>query len=280
MAYLLDVMITLGLFSIASIAAMFLFGWIYSYAQSTGLGPLLDLIGGLAFAFFAVGAFLSLWFYGAIMETRYNGQTFGKMLTNIRSISSDGSAIDGTQATLRNFFRLMDVSPMVPMSAFFGSDFGMVPIPIFSIGLLCMILNNRYQRLGDLVAGTIVVSEQRKWTHGLVTFADERVPKLAELIPDGFVTPPSLAKALAEYVDRRQILPYERANEIATHLAKPLLAQFELQPDTNADLFLCAMYYKTFVEQSQDDLLNTDRSEAKPISDMSANPFAAEEIDQ
>lgn len=280
MAYLLDVMITLGFFAVATFAAVFLFGWIASFLRNTAMAPLIDLAGGLAFALFAVGAFSTLWFYGAFMETRYNGQTFGKMLTNIRSISSDGSAIDATQATLRNFFRLMDVAPIIPLSVIFGADAGMIPIPLFSIGLLCMILNNRYQRLGDFVAGTIVVSEQRKWTHGLATFTDERVPKLAELIPDAFVAPPSLAKALAEYVDRRRILPYERANEIAVHLVKPLLEQFELRSDTNADLFLCAMYYKTFIRHSQDDLLIANRESEKSSSGETANPFLADEVSQ
>ena len=141
--------------------------------RSAGMNQLLDFLGGLAFAIFAIGGFLTMWFYGAFMETRFNGQTFGKMMTNIRTISADGSAIDGTQATLRNFFRLLDVSPIVTTATIFGPDAGMFPIPLFSIGLLCMLFNDRYQRLGDFVAGTIVVSEQRKWTHGLAKFSDE-----------------------------------------------------------------------------------------------------------
>ena len=251
MSYLLDVLITLGAFAIASVAIGILISWLATF-MGPGMSQLVDLISGLTTALFAIGGFLTMWFYGAVMETRYNGQTFGKMITNIRSISSDGSAIDGTQATLRNFFRLMDVSPIIPLTTIFGSEAVPIPVPLFSIGLVCMILSNRYQRLGDLVAGTIVVSEQRKWTHGLAQFSDERVPSLSELIPDDFVTPPSLAKTLAEYVDRRRILPYERANEIAMHMTGPLLSKFGLPKDTNPDLFLCALYYKTFVEHSEE----------------------------
>ena len=262
MAYLLDVLITLGVFTLAAILVSFLFGLFAASMRNTAMAPVLDLFGGLAFALFAIGGFLTMWFYGAFMEARFNGQTFGKMLTSIRSISSDGSAIDGTQATLRNFFRLMDVSPMVPLSTFFGPDAGMMPVPLFSIGLLCMILSRKYQRLGDFVANTIVISEQRKWTHGLAKFTDERVPRLAELIPDDFVTSPSLARALAAYVDRRQILPYERANEIAMHLAEPLFQQFQIPLDTNADLFLCALYFKTFVEHSEDNPLLSELGSA------------------
>ena len=259
MAYLLDVLITLGAFAFASVAIGFLIVWLATF-MGPGMSQLVDLISGLATALFAIGGFLTMWFYGAVMETRYNGQTYGKMITNIRSISSDGSAIDGTQATLRNFFRLMDVSPIIPLTTMFGAEAVPFPVPLFSIGLICMILSHRYQRLGDLVAGTIVVSEQRKWTHGLAQFSDERVPSLAELIPDDFVTSSSLAKTLAEYVDRRRILPYERANEIALHMTGPLLAKFGLPKDTNPDLFLCALYYKTFVKHSEENPFHSDES--------------------
>ena len=211
-------------------------GWMSVLLQGPGMSQLRDLIAGMAFALFAIGGFLSMWFYGAIMETRYNGQTLGKMMTKIRSISSDGSAIDGTQATLRNFFRLMDASPIISLPMMFGPDAASFPVPLFSIGLICMVLSRRYQRLGDLVAGTIVVSEQRKWTHGLVTFTDARVSSLAELIPEDFEIRPSLAKTLAEYVDRRQLLHYERASEIASHLTKPLLKTLNLPSNTDPDL--------------------------------------------
>ena len=47
------------------------------------------------------------------METYYNGRTFGKMTAGLRVISTDGQAIDGVQATLRNFFRWIDLMPVV-----------------------------------------------------------------------------------------------------------------------------------------------------------------------
>ncbi len=41
--------------------------------------------------------------------------------------------------------------------------------------------------------------------------------------------------------------------EIANYLAKPLIEKFGILPDTDPDLFLCALYYKTFVASQAPD---------------------------
>ena len=68
-----------------------------------------ELFAGVVFGLVLVGFFVVYWFYGAYMETRVNGQALGKRLCGIRVISVDGHAIDGVQATLRNFFRFLDI---------------------------------------------------------------------------------------------------------------------------------------------------------------------------
>ena len=260
-AYLLDVFFTLIAFVILTFGATILFGLLRTLARGTALVPAIDVLGQLAMAFYLVGAFISIWFYGAYMETWYNGQTFGKMLTNIRALSTDGSAIDGVQATLRNFFRLLDVSPFLPLSLVFGTDVQFI-VPIFAFGLISMTFSRRYQRIGDLVANTMVVDEAKIWTHELAKFEDKRVMELAELIPDDFVTTPGLAKALAEYVDRRRFLSFQRVSEVAGHIGRPLLNRFGLANDTDTDLLLCALYYKTFVHEREksDNPFRVDRN--------------------
>lgn len=269
LAYLADVILTLTVYFILAFLIGLAFAFLGLWLVNTPLAPLLDLLSGIADGLLYAFAFLSLWFYGSYMEAIYNGQTFGKMMLNVRAISVDGSAIDATQATLRNFFRLMDVSPFVSLGLIFGAEFGEAPlfsvplIPIFAFGLISMMISPRYQRLGDFVAGTIVVTEDKKWTYGLANFQDPRVPDLAELIPEGFIVTPSLAKSLAEYVDRRRVLPQQRTFEIASHLGRPLLKKFGLPADTNPDLLLCSLYFKTFI--------NDRDNESKP------NPFAPTE---
>lgn len=261
-AYVADVVLTLSVYFLLAFLLTIVFGFAASRLINTPLAPLIELVGGIASGLLYAFAFISMWFYGTYMETNYNGQTFGKMMLNVRAISVDGSAIDATQATLRNFFRLMDVSPFVSIALIFGPEFGEFPIfnmpliPIFAFGLLAMMISPRYQRIGDFVAGTIVVTEDSKWSHGLAKFQDPRVPDLAELIPEGFIVTPSLAKSLAEYVDRRRVLPQQRIFEIASHLGQPLLEKFGLPKDTNPDLLLCSLYFKTFINERDEVKLN------------------------
>lgn len=255
-AYLADTLITIAAFCLLMLLLGLFLALVLGGTGGAlgGLGQVLsDFLGLMIF----VMAFLSLWFYGAYMETNYNGQTLGKMLASIRTISTDGSAIDGVQATLRNFFRLMDVFPIISLGLIFGPEIGYVPIvPIFAFGLISMTLSPKFQRIGDYVAGTIVVTEDKKWVHGLANFEDARVAELAEILPDSFVTSGSLATALAEFVDRRRVLPPQRVSEIAGYLAKPLIVKFELPADTNYDLLLCALYAKTFLNKPEESATN------------------------
>ena len=140
-----------------------------------------------------------------------------------------------------------------------------------------MMVSRKYQRVGDLVAGTIVIIEEREFTYSLAQFEDARVPKLAELIPKDFNVPASLATALAEYVDRRRFLPYQRVAEVAAHLGEPLIQQLQLPQDTNHDLLLCSLYFKTYIDQQQEDIDNPVQIIAPPTAASAGNmPPAAE----
>lgn len=248
LAYLLDVLISVFSYCVVGFALFLIFVFaIFPLASSFGFDGVLESLMGAIVGFAFIGYFIVYWFYGAIFETYFNGQTLGKRLTKLRVLTTDGHSIDGVQAILRNFFRLLDIAPVVPISTFFASEEPiLVGIPTCVFGMIMMTLSSKYQRIGDLVAGTIVINEQLSRPPGLIKFTDPRVPDLAALIPAGFVVSASLAKAIADYADQRQHLPPQRVGEIASHLARPLLERFGLPPNTNFDLLLCALYYKTF----------------------------------
>jgi uncharacterized RDD family membrane protein YckC len=68
------------------------------------------------------------------------GATLGKIATNLRVVrESDGEAIDWSAAIIRNLFRVID---------------GFV---LYILGFIVICLTRKHQRLGDLVAGTVVV---------------------------------------------------------------------------------------------------------------------------
>lgn len=185
---------------------------------------------GLASFLLLVSIFLCQWTYGIGFEAFANGQTPGKYLTGLRVLSMDGRPVDGLQATLRNVLRAADL--WLPL-----------------VGLVTMALNPRFQRLGDLVAGTIVVVEERTMEAEVLAVEDPRAVQLAACIPPGFLVHRPLAQCLANYVERRKHFGPARRREIARHLAEPLLERFGLPRDTSYDLLLCALYYRTFISE-------------------------------
>jgi uncharacterized RDD family membrane protein YckC len=82
--------------------------------------------------------------YFAIFEWMWSGQTPGKRWLKLRVIREDGRPISFYEAMIRNLIRVIDF--MVP--------------PFYSVGLVSVFATSRDQRVGDLVAGTVVVRER------------------------------------------------------------------------------------------------------------------------
>jgi uncharacterized RDD family membrane protein YckC len=171
--------------------------------------------------------FVAYWFAFGIMEAVMNGQTLGKRAFRLRVVCSDGRPISGAQAILRNLLRPVDAFPL-----------------FYQVGLLVASTNQRFQRIGDLACGTMVIVEEPSWFRGVKKFHEPFIQKLAEKIPPDFRASPSLLKAIGMYVERRSRFAMERRQEIARHIAVPLLERCRFPVDTNPDLFLCAIYHQ------------------------------------
>jgi len=213
-----------------------------------GLSLFIPFSPGLAAATFLLLYFVLDWFYGGFFETIFNGQTPGKRIVGIRVLTIDGQPINGLQAVLRNILRTVDIFPLVPPM-----------IPFFLVGIAVPMLNRRFQRLGDLACGTMVVAELKSWLTGVTQITDERAKALAAYLPANVDVGRSLARALAAYVDRRRFVTPPRRREIATHLGKPLMVKYGLPQDTSPDLLLCALYYRTFIVEFLGELPAADQ---------------------
>lgn len=82
--------------------------------------------------------------YFALFEGIWNGLTPGKKITGIRVRMADGTPITFPAALGRNLLRPAD----------------MLPGP-YLLGFIVMFTNPRSQRLGDIVANTVVIHEKR-----------------------------------------------------------------------------------------------------------------------
>ena len=110
----------------------------------------------IIFGIFYVGFALSGWLYFGLSELLLRGQTFGKRQMGIRVAKADGFSLDHSAILLRTVFRAIDHLP-----------------PLWIVPLL----TEKGQRLGDLVAGTIVVADQRA---ALGTLREELIARAAD----------------------------------------------------------------------------------------------------
>lgn len=116
-------------------------------------------LGSALAGLFVVLTFVALPFaYYVLIETFWNGQTLGKRITGIRVLRDDGAPVGFFPILLRNVIRTIDLFP-----------------PILAIDLVVMLLSAKGQRLGDLMAGTIVVKAHlERDFRGLRTAATDR----------------------------------------------------------------------------------------------------------
>lgn len=93
-------------------------------------------------------------FYSLVSESLMEGRTLGKMLVKTRVVKIDGYQASFSDYFTRWIFRLVDI------------DMGFVP------GVLSMLFTRHTQRLGDLAAGTAVISEKSKYNLSHTILAD------------------------------------------------------------------------------------------------------------
>lgn len=165
--------------------------------------------------------------YFVFFETLWHGQTPGKRFTKIRVIRDDAQPARLFQATLRSLLRPID--------------------DIFFLGFFCIALSNREKRIGDWLAGTLVVQTTPPLLSKGVTLnasANSFVAylikegNLANLLPDDFAI-------VREYLERRSFMTTKARSEVSLNLARQLKAVIHLDtlPSAmTAEQFLEAIY--------------------------------------
>ena len=98
---------------------------------------------GLAAALFFLLTFLVLWGYPTALETLWRGRTIGKAALGLRVVTIEGAPVRFRHAAIRATLGLVDFILTSGAGA-----------------IVCVLLTPRSQRLGDLVAGTVVLRER------------------------------------------------------------------------------------------------------------------------
>ena len=143
-AQLLDIMITYG-----SVLVLVIF---LSYTSVLGEAALVSLFLLLTF-------FVRIPYY-IFAELVWNGRTLGKRITGTRVISATGQRLTPHQIVARNLMKEVEV--FLPITTLFaagdlGTATGIAMVVWMFVVLLVPFLNRKRQRLGDMIADTLVV---------------------------------------------------------------------------------------------------------------------------
>jgi uncharacterized RDD family membrane protein YckC len=222
-AYLIDVAIVFATVFVAAIVLLLI-----SLGSVSSAGPIL------------VAYFVIMWGYRIVFEVLLNGQTLGKRLVGLRVVSDQGVPITPAQAVLRNVVGSVDGTvPYLLQPGLMGM--------LLMFGLASMLLTRKFQRLGDLAAGTMVVVEERRKRAGVVRVGEPAVEALLPWLPLRVDAGPEMAQALSDYVRRRRLYGRALREEMAEPLARPLREKHGLPENSAADTVICAVYHRVFL---------------------------------
>ncbi|MEH7075955.1 RDD family protein [Neobacillus drentensis] len=190
----------------------------------------------LPIAITMIGLFIINGGYFFAFEFFSGGRTPGKKLMGIRVIQENGHSITLLASFIRNLMRIIDSLP----AAYF-------------LGIIMIFFHSKHKRLGDLVAGTIVVHERKakrkKKQSPLESEIDRRGLSKEDLSIDEW-TLKSLGmkewKLVSTYASRFLQIPITERNQLTEQIAELLFPKIDQNPEgkTSAELenILLALY--------------------------------------
>ena len=175
--------------------------WLIDFALRLAVlmaaGMALGLLGGAGLGAFLVLLFAVFWLYPVVFEAMFDGRTPGKRALGLQVLSADGAPIGWRASFVRNLLRTVDMLP-------FG----------YAAGLVACLCDPAARRLGDMVAGTLVV-------HRLPQEDLAAVPAVAA-VPPATPLQPAEQAAVVAFAERAPLLTPARRDELAD-LAAPLV---------------------------------------------------------
>lgn len=167
--------------------------------------------------------------YFVLLEWRFSGQTPGKKALGLRVVRDGGYSLGFGSAFLRNLLRPVDMMP-----------------GFYVVGLLAVLLSGQKKRIGDQVAGTLVVRHDHAPAPTL-RFAGESYARLerptftfdrAALL----ALPKGTLGLLDGYFDRAEALDPSRRAALAKGVAGPLGKKLGASLEGQEETFLKELY--------------------------------------
>lgn len=185
-------------------------------------GGATDMMGGYLVVAVLVLWFLTSLFYFTIAELRGDGQTPGKRMAGLRTVMATGHGLTFGAALTRNLARLVDNLPVLWF------------VPALTKGK---------RRIGDLLAGTYVIEEQKRAIADGKGWLDQLAPSWRELTDRRFGSLVSVHDKLSvddldllEYLgDRLRAVPNrEQRRHLLAEIARKYVTRLDLAADAEA----------------------------------------------
>jgi len=157
-------------------------------------GILVRWLAGVGQALFTLLFFAVEWMYPVLFEVLGGGATPGKRAMGLVVLRADSLPVGWSQSVIRNSLRAVDMLPVG-----------------YAIGLLSMLESSRFQRIGDRVAGTVVVHRRGDLRREKLHKASPLAPQVALSLAD--------QAAIVDFSARLGSWSKPRAIEIADNLA-------------------------------------------------------------
>lgn len=154
------------------------------------LAVMLTMLGEGGMGLYLIALFVLFWAYPVLFEVLMNGQTIGKRSLGLRVVNANGTPVTWMASIVRNLLRTVDMLP-------FGYGFGVV----------AALVDPHSRRLGDMVAGTLVVHADTVTP----AVAAPNVPVVHPPVP----LPAADRAAIVAFAERAPQLTAERQGELA-----------------------------------------------------------------
>lgn len=217
----------------------------------------ISVLGGGSLGLFFIAFFVVDWFYYVANEWYFRGKSVGKHAMGIRVIQQSGYPISFFSSCLRNILRAADA----------------MPFSLYGVGFLTMLLTKKGQRLGDLAAKTVVITERRVELPREPIILERIQPLPREEIVSSFVPNEKTLAMIEQFLSRRFVLTHERGHALAAVLASKLAEKLNFQGDSKLvqqyPMAFLARVYVTFLKRTDDaesEFAGGDFREAEPVS--------------
>jgi uncharacterized RDD family membrane protein YckC len=162
-------------------------------AVIVALSTVMGLLGGAGVGAFLVAMFLVFWGYPIAFEVWRDGQTPGKRAFGLKVVCDNGTPVTWLPSLVRNLLRTVDMLPV-----------------LYGFGVASSLADSHGRRLGDHVAGTVVVYTERVQVRPPAPIAPPQRPPLPLQLDE--------QRAIIGFAERAPQMTPERQAELADQL--------------------------------------------------------------